>query len=70
MGEILIKLISITINNIYPILVYLKWYFSNYLVINGKYPSYHLLGGETFGLINPNESRMDGFPLIKMCGKD
>jgi hypothetical protein len=43
MGEILIILILIIINNIYPILVYLKGHFSNYLVINGKYPGYHLL---------------------------
>jgi len=43
MGEFLIKIILITKNNIYPNLVYWKGHFNNYLVINGKYPSYHLL---------------------------
>jgi hypothetical protein len=43
MGNFLIKIILITINNIYYNLVYFKGHLSNYLVINGKYLNYHLL---------------------------
>jgi len=43
MGNFQIKIILITRNNIYYHLVYFKGHLTNYLVINGKYPNYHLL---------------------------
>jgi hypothetical protein len=46
---------------------------NNYLVISGKYRTYHLylLRAKPFRLINPSGfEAMDGFPLTTMCGKD
>jgi hypothetical protein len=43
MGRTLIKVISVTKNNIHPSLIYLEGHPSNYLVTSGKYPTYHLL---------------------------
>jgi hypothetical protein len=37
------KVILVFRNNIYPNIVYLKEHSNNYLVINGKYFTYHLL---------------------------
>jgi len=41
MGGILIKVILVTRNNIYPSLIYLEGHPSNYLVNNGKHLIYH-----------------------------
>jgi len=43
LGGILIKLILIIRNDIYPNLFYLRRHFSNYLITNGKYLIYHFL---------------------------
>jgi hypothetical protein len=43
LGGILIKIILVTRKNIYLNLVYLKGHPNNYLVINGKYHTHHLL---------------------------
>jgi hypothetical protein len=42
MGGILIKMI-LGIISIYLSLVYSKRHFSNYLIANGKYPTYYML---------------------------
>jgi hypothetical protein len=43
MGGIIIKIILVSRNNIYPNLTYLEGHPSNYLIINGKHPTHHFI---------------------------